>query len=369
MRNQPKFWDAVVRRDENFDGRFVYAVRSTGIYCRPACPSRRPNRRQVIFFSTRIAAEQAGFRPCLRCKPQEPASASSNLVRRACTYIQENHTEPLRLAVLSTHLKVSSSHLQRMFKRCLGISPAQYAETCRMKTVKHHLQRGKDVTTAIYESGFGSSSRLYEKAQTSLGMTPATYGKGGQGVRIAYVTAPCPLGRLLVASTPRGLCAVTLGNSDRELVAALEREYPNAELFEDRQALKNIIEQLLRYLNGHQPRLDFPLDIRATAFQCRVWQELRRIPYGTTQSYSGIAEILGRPKASRAVARACATNPVALVIPCHRVVTRTGKLSGYRWGKERKKALLEREQRDSAQPKPRSASAIARCLNKDSRRS
>ncbi len=347
MQNQPNWWDAVLRRDENFDGRFVYAVRSTGIYCRPTCPSRRPNRSQVIFFPTRIAAEQSGFRPCRRCKPQESISASSSLVQRACTYIQDNHTEPLRLADLSKHLKASSSHLQRVFKRALGISPAQYAETCRMKTVKDHLQRGKDVTTAIYESGFGSSSRLYEKAQSRLGMTPATYGKGGPGLRIAYITAACPLGRLLVASTARGLCAVTLGNSDRELKAALEKEYPKAVLFEDHQALKDIVDEVLKYLDGHQPHLDFPLDIRATAFQCRVWEELRRIPYGMTQSYSRIAEMIGRPKAARAVARACATNPVALVIPCHRVVAQTGKFSGYRWGKERKQALLAREQKES----------------------
>ena len=214
-----------------------------------------------------------------------------------------------------------------------------------MKTVKDHLQSGKDVTTAIYESGFGSSSRLYERAQTSLGMTPATYGKGGQGIRIAYATAPCALGRLLVAATARGLCAVTLRNSDQELKAALEREYPKAEVFEDRRALNETVKEVLKYLDGDEPRLDFPLDIRATAFQCRVWKELRRIPYGTTQSYSDIARILGRPKAARAVARACATNPVALVIPCHRVVARTGDFSGYRWGLQRKEALLAREQK------------------------
>ncbi len=216
-----------------------------------------------------------------------------------------------------------------------------------MKTVKNHLQRGKDVTTAIYESGFGSSSRLYEKAQSSLGMTPATYAKGGQGLRIAYTTAACPLGRLLVASTARGLCAVTLGNSDRELKALLEKEYSKAELFEDHQALKDIVGEVLKYLDGHQPRLDFPIDIRATAFQCRVWEELKRIPYGMTQSYSRIAEMIGRPKAARAVARACATNPVALVIPCHRVVAQSGEFGGYRWGKERKQALLTREQKEN----------------------
>jgi AraC family transcriptional regulator of adaptative response/methylated-DNA-[protein]-cysteine methyltransferase len=214
-----------------------------------------------------------------------------------------------------------------------------------MRTVKANLQSGKDVTTAIYESGFGSSSRLYERAQTSLGMTPATYGKGGQGIRIGYAIAACPLGRLLIAATPRGLCAVILGNSDRELKAALEREYPKADLYEDHQTLNKTINEVLKYLEGHQPRLDFPLDIRATAFQCRVWEELRRIPYGTTRSYSDIAKMLGRPKAVRAVARACATNPVALVIPCHRVVARTGDLTGYRWGKERKAALLAQEQK------------------------
>jgi AraC family transcriptional regulator of adaptative response/methylated-DNA-[protein]-cysteine methyltransferase len=214
-----------------------------------------------------------------------------------------------------------------------------------MKTVKDHLQRGKDVTTALYESGFGSSSRLYERTQTDFGMTPATYGKGGEGMRIAYATAACPLGRLLIAATARGLCTVSLGNSDRELREALEKEYPKAELFEDHRALNEVIHQVLKYLEGGEPRLDFPLDIRATAFQCRVWEELRRIPYGTTQSYSDIARMVGRPKAVRAVARACATNPVALVIPCHRVVARTGKLSGYRWGKNRKRALLAQEQK------------------------
>jgi len=345
MNGGQKFWKAVLNRDEKFDGRFVYAVRSTGIYCRPTCPSRRPDRRQVVFFNARVAAEKAGFRPCRRCKPQELISASSSLVERACSYIQHNHTEPLKLTELSKHLKVSSSHLHRLFKRALGISPARYAEACRMKTVKDHLQRGKDVTTAIYESGFGSSSRLYERAPSSLGMTPATYGKGGLGMRIAYSTAACPLGRLLVAATARGICAVTLGNSDQELKTALEREYPKAEVFEDRRALNGTVKEVLKYLDGDEARLDFPLDIRATAFQCRVWEELRRIPYGTTQSYSAIAGMVGRPKAARAVARACATNPIALVIPCHRVVARTGKFSGYRWGKERKEALLAQEQK------------------------
>ncbi len=345
MTSKQRWWQAVLDRDVKFDGQFVYAVRSTGIYCRPTCPSRRPGRNQVVFFTARIAAEQAGFRPCRRCKPQNRMSFSTNLVHQACKYIEENHTEALRLADLSRHLKVSTSHLHRLFKHVLGISPAQFAEACRMKTVKQRLQEGTDVTTAIYEAGFGSSSRLYERVPSNLGMTPAIYRKGGLGMRISYTTAACPLGRLLIAATPRGLCAVSLGNSDRELVVALQREYPNAEIIQDKQPLNSAIETVLEHLDGKEPRLDFPLDIRATAFQCRVWEELRRIPYGQTQSYSEIARTIGRPTAARAVARACATNPVALVIPCHRVVAGSGKLSGYRWGKDRKQALLSREQR------------------------
>jgi AraC family transcriptional regulator, regulatory protein of adaptative response / methylated-DNA-[protein]-cysteine methyltransferase len=345
MRKQQKWWDAVLHRDENFDGLFVYAVRSTGVYCRPTCPSRRPNRQQVVFFSAMVAAERAGFRPCRRCKPQEPVRPESSIVRQACSYIREKHTESVKLADLSNHLAVSSSHLQRLFKRALGVSPAQYAQACRIKSVKGHLHRGQDVTTALYESGFGSSSRLYERAESSLGMTPATYGKGGHGMRIAYATAACALGRLLVAATTRGLCAVTLGNSDQELTVELQTEYPKAEIFKDDGTLTATVEQVLQYLAGNEPRLDFPVDVRATAFQYRVWDELRKIPYGATASYSDIAALLERPKAARAVARACATNPVALVIPCHRVVGRTGELTGYRWGKQRKAALLDQEQK------------------------
>ena len=345
MTSQEKWWQAVLDRDVNFDGRFVYAVRSTGIYCRPTCPSRRPNRKQVLFFSALGAAEQAGFRPCRRCNPQALISSSTNVVREACRYIEENHAETLPLAHLSRQLNVSSSHLHRLFKRALGVSPAQYLEECRMNSVKGHLRRGGEVTTAIYEAGFGSSSRLYERAASRLGMTPATYGKGGVGMRIFYTTAGCRLGRLLVAATTRGLCAVSLGDSDRELADALKKEYPNAEILKDKDALHETIGNVVEHLNGNEPRLDFPLDVRATAFQCRVWEELKRIPYGTTQSYSDVARRIGRPKAARAVARACATNPVALVIPCHRVVDQSGKSSGYRWGRERKQALLSFERR------------------------
>src|ERR1041385_5602899 len=204
MRSQEKWWQAVLDRDVNFDGLFVYAVRSTGIYCRPTCPSRRPGRGQIVFFSAGKAAEQAGFRPCRRCKPQDLISSHTSLVQQACRYIEQNHAEPIRLTDLSSHLKVSSSHLHRLFRRSLGISPAQYLEACRLKNVKLQLQGGTDVTAAIYEAGFGSSSRLYERASSTLGMTPGTYGKGGAGMRIHYATAPCPLGRLLIAATVRG---------------------------------------------------------------------------------------------------------------------------------------------------------------------
>lgn len=347
---QNKWWNAVLNRDGNFDGRFVYAVRSTGIYCRPTCPSRRPARPQVVFFSGAGPAEQAGFRPCRRCKPQEQTTAHAKrleLVRDACRYIEENYSERLDLAALSARFNVSTSHLHHVFKRALGISPAQYANACRVNSVKTSLRRGSDVTSAIYEAGFGSSSRLYERTPADFGMTPAVYRKGGRGMRIAYTTASCALGRLLVAATERGLCAVTLGDSDQRLIAALTAEYPDAQIVRDKVALRDTVTRILDHLKGSEPHVEFPLDIRATAFQLRVWDELRRIPYGATRSYSAIAVAIGSPKAARAVARACASNPVALVIPCHRVVSTTGSSSGYRWGKERKRQLLEKERKRS----------------------
>ena len=337
------WWEAVLQRDRNFDGRFVYAVRSTGIFCRPTCPSRRPARPQVVFFSAASEAEQAGFRACRRCRPKDLVSRPSSLISGVCRYIETNYSEKLNLAALGERFGVSSSHLQRVFKDALGISPSQYANACRVKSVKSSLRRGSDVTSAIYEAGFGSSSRLYERAASDFGRTPAVYGKGGRGMRIAYTTARCPLGRLLVAATTRGLCAVILGKSNSELVALLKAEYPHAEIARDRKTLNGAVTRLVDHLKGSEPRLEFTLDIRATAFQRRVWDELQRTPYGSTRSYADIAKAVGRPKAARAVARVCATNPVALVIPCHRVVSGTGGAGGYRWGQDRKERLLERE--------------------------
>ena len=343
MGNPEKWWKAVLFRDRDFDGRFVYAVRSTGVYCRPTCPSRRPDRRQVVFFPGYEPAEQAGFRACRRCHPRDDARMQAKLVRDICRYIEANSTDAVHLSTLSSQFRVSPSHLHRLFKAALGISPAQYAKAYRIKTVKKALRSGSDVTSAIYEAGFGSSSRLYEISDSNLGMTPATYRKGAAQVRIRYATAACSLGRLLVAATDRGICAVSLADSDRQLVSALHTEYPEARITRDNLALREELAILVTHLNGSEPSPEFPLDIRATAFQLLVWEELRRIPYGTTRSYSDVASAIGKPNATRAVARACAANPAALVIPCHRVIGKTGDPTGYRWGKERKIQLLRKE--------------------------
>ena len=339
------YWRAVLARDVRFDGVFVYAVRSTGVYCRPSCPSRRPRREQVIFFPLPEAADSAGFRPCRRCRPREVAARDPRVeaVRRLCGYIEANLEGPLTLTAFSAQVGISPYHLQRTFKRILGITPRQYADARRMGLFKARLREGQSVTAALYEAGYGSSSRLYERARAELGMTPATYGKGGRGMRIGYTIVPCPLDRLLVAATARGVCAVSLGDSDAALAAALSAEYPEADIRLDRDGLRPWVGAILDQLRDRQPHLDLPLDVQASAFRRQVWEELRRIPYGRTRSYGEVARALDRPKAARAVARACATNPVALVVPCHRAVRADGQLGGYRWGLKRKRALLERE--------------------------
>jgi|SRR5579859_1387010 len=345
LMNEASFWQAVLARDRAFDGRFVFAVRSTGIYCRPSCPARRPRREQVLFFPLIEAAEQAGFRPCRRCRPAEYGYTNEqmDLTQQACDFIEAHLEEDLTLATLGAQLHISPFHLQRSFKRILGITPRQYAETRRMGQFKTRLKEGGTVTSAMYEAGFRSSSRLYERAPAHLGMTPTTYRKGGQGMSITYTIVDCPLGRLLVAATERGICAVSLGASDATLEGFLQHEYPAAQIQRDDAGLQGTINAILTYLNGHQLNLNLPIDVQATAFQRQVWETLRAIPSGSTRSYSEIAQALGNPKATRAVARACATNPVALVIPCHRVVREDGELGGYRWGIERKQQLLNQE--------------------------
>jgi AraC family transcriptional regulator of adaptative response/methylated-DNA-[protein]-cysteine methyltransferase len=304
----------------------------------------------VLFFERAEAAERAGFRPCRRCRPRAGATPDpqAKLVGRVCQAIEENLEEPLTLTRLSASVGVSPHHLQRTFKRLVGVSPRQYADARRMERLKARLRQGQGVTRALYEAGYGSSSRLYERAPEKMGMTPATYRRGGRGREIAYTVVDSPLGRLLVARTERGLCAVSLGDSEARLEAELRREFPQADLRRDRNGLARWVRTLLQHLKGQQPRLDLPLDVQGTAFQCRVWEELRRIPYGRPRSYGEVARAPGRPEAARAVARACATNPVPLVVPCHRVVRGDGGLGGYRLGLKRKRALLEKEKALSA---------------------
>jgi AraC family transcriptional regulator, regulatory protein of adaptative response / methylated-DNA-[protein]-cysteine methyltransferase len=345
-----QLWQAVVAKDARFDGQFVFAVSSTGVYCRPSCPSRRAHRERVKFFELPEAAEQAGFRACLRCQPRRARimDPQVELVQRVCRLLDSNESESLKLAELATQAGVSQFHLQRTFKRVMGISPRQYLAARKIDNFKTLVRKGESVTTSLYESGFNSSSRLYEHAAEELGMTPATYSRGGRGVDISYTITPSPMGRLLVAVTERGVCAVRMADSDAELEKDLHGEFPNAELKRDDSALRESVQKILNHLEKNEPRLDLPLDIKATAFQRQVWEHLRAIPYGQTVSYGDVAKALGKPGAVRAVGRACATNPVALVIPCHRVVREDKTLGGYRWGLDRKKKLLERERQNRA---------------------
>jgi AraC family transcriptional regulator of adaptative response/methylated-DNA-[protein]-cysteine methyltransferase len=335
-------WLAVASRDASADGTFVFGVRSTGIYCRPSCPARRPGRAQVVFFPRPSAAERAGFRACRRCRPDDTDAGRSGLrlVEAACRYIEAHADEEIRLATLGAHLECSAHHVHRMFRRLLGITPKAYADACRLDLVRARLRAQEAIAAAVYDAGFGSSSRLYERAPKHLGMTPGAYRSGGRGVPVSYATVDTPLGRLLVAATPRGVCAVKFGRDDAALEAALALEYPAAERRRDDARLGAWVAAIVDHLRRGRPATSLPTDIQATAFQRRVWSALQQIPYGETRSYREIARAIGAPSATRAVARACATNPVALVIPCHRVIRADGHLGGYRWGLERKEKLL-----------------------------
>ncbi len=342
-------WQAVLERDGAADGAFFYAVVSTGVYCRPICPSRRPKRANVRFFELPQAAEAAGFRPCRRCRPGEAPAPDLKLaaVGRVCELIDAHldaGDEGLpTLAELAAEVGLSPHYLQRSFKRLMGISPREYADARRLGRFKAGLKAGDGVAAATYDAGYGSASRVYEKSNGRLGMTPATYAKGGRGMAIGFTVADSALGKLLVAATARGVSAVYLGDDDAALEAALRAEYPEAEIARDDAGLGRWVRMLAAYLTGEGPHPELPLDLQATAFQWRVFQALLEIPYGETRSYKEIAAALGEPKAVRAVARACATNRVALAIPCHRVVGADGALRGYRWGAERKQALLQME--------------------------
>ena len=343
-------WTAVLGHDRHADGTFVYGVRSTGVYCRPSCPSRRPRRDRVAFFETTAAARDAGFRACKRCHPDAVAIAVDpwvEKIRRACVYLTNVDGHPA-LATLAARLGGSPYHLQRNFKRLDGVTPREYAEALRLRKVKGRLRQPGDITGAMLDAGYGSSSRFYERAVPKLGMAPSVYRRGGAGMTIGYTivdSANASLGRLLVAATTRGVCAVAMGSSDAELTRGLTREYPAAAIAADAGALARWTKAILAHLSGREPRLDLPLDVQATAFQWQVWQALAAIPYGETRTYAGVAAAIGKPRAVRAVARACATNPVALAIPCHRVVPAAGGEGGYRWGVGRKKSLLKSEVR------------------------
>ena len=347
---EDQLWQAVVSRDARFDGQFVFAVSSTKVYCRPSCPSRRPRRDRVSFFNIPDAAEEAGFRACLRCKPRVNARVDPQvaLVQRVCRLLDAaDENETVRLAELASQAGVSQFHLQRTFKRVMGISPRQYMTARRFGSFKQLVREGESVTNAVYDSGFNSSSRVYEHAAEELGMTPATYSRGGRGVKIDYTIVTSPLGRLLVAVTERGVCAVQMSDVDAELEKDLRAEFPEASIQRADASLRETVQKILRHLTNNEPHLDLPLDIRSTAFQRQVWEKLRAIPYGQTVSYGDVAKSLGKPGAVRAVGRACATNPVALVIPCHRVVREDQSLGGYRWGLDRKQRLLDLEKATS----------------------
>ncbi|HEY1953157.1 MAG TPA: bifunctional DNA-binding transcriptional regulator/O6-methylguanine-DNA methyltransferase Ada [Gemmatimonadaceae bacterium] len=347
--NEATAWDSVLRRDPSADERFLYGVTTTGIYCRPSCPSRRPRRDNVAFFSDAEAAERAGFRACRRCRPnraREPNAA----VQRAREYIDRHINDPgderITLELLGHESGVSPYHLQRTFKSALGLTPAQYIRARKSERLKSELKRGETVSRATFGAGYGSSSRVYGDADAHLGMTPATYRRGGAGARIEYVISTTSLGELLVAATDRGICAVTVGDDSRSLEAALEREYPAAERARAdsaSSALGGWVRDIVATVEGEGSGAGVPIDVQASAFQWKVWRELQKIPFGETRSYSEIAAAIGSPKAVRAVASACANNRVAVVIPCHRVIRQGGELGGYRWGLERKRRLLAKE--------------------------
>lgn len=335
-------WMAVLNRDPGGGGKFVYAVASTRIYCRPTCPSRRPNRRQVRFFPSPADAENEGYRACRRCRPREAEQAAERRVREATAYLDRHPGETVTLERLGRAVGMSPYHLQRTFKRLTGMTPREYASGLRVDRMKTQLRKGDAVGRATYDAGFTSSSRAYEHSQRRMGMTPAAYREGGAGVLIRFSVVDTSAGALLVAGTSRGVCAVTLGDEARALEADLRREYPAAEIEPADAALAEWMAAVVARVEGRDAG-QVPLDLHGSSFQRRVWEALLRIPRGSTRSYGEIARELGQPTAARAVAGACASNRVAVVVPCHRVVRADGGLGGYRWGMERKKDLLKRE--------------------------
>jgi AraC family transcriptional regulator of adaptative response/methylated-DNA-[protein]-cysteine methyltransferase len=346
--NETTAWDSVLNRDAAADDDFFYGVTTTHIYCRPSCPSRRPKRENITFFSSSEAAERSGFRACHRCQPNRPKSPNA-AIQRARAYIDEHAGDldrRITLSLLSDHAGLSPYHLQRKFKQTVGLTPAQYIRARKSEKLKTELRRGETVSRASFGAGYGSSSRAYEDAAARLGMTPAAYKHGGAGTHIGYVLTKTSLGVLLVGATERGVCAVTLGDSEAEVETALAKEYPAAarrRVDPSETELDAWVSAVVAAIEDDRSATDVPVDVQASAFQWKVWRELQKIPLGQTRSYSDIAAAIGAPSSVRAVASACANNRVALVIPCHRVIRQSGDLGGYRWGLQRKKRLLEKE--------------------------
>ncbi len=347
--NEELQWQAIQAQDASLDGQFVYGVITTGVYCRPSCNSRKPLRKNIRFYASPAAAEHDGLRACKRCRPNSLSAhaAIAQRMNELCRYIEVHADETLSLNELGRQAHMSPQHLQRRFKTLIGVTPKQYAVGCRLRALKHGLRASETVTGAIYDAGFGSTSRVYERAVTRIGMTPKQYRAGGQGVAISYASANTPLGLLMMAATDRGLCFVQLGDDEQSMRERLAGEYPAATLTPMPASAKSAFRQWMRslcdYLEDARSQLDLPIDIRGTAFQMKVWDYLRGIPSGEIRSYKEVAEAVGRPKAIRAVANACAANPVALTIPCHRVIRGDGGLGGYRWGIERKRVLIDCE--------------------------
>ena len=337
-------WAAVRQRDGGADEVFWYSVRSTGVYCRPSCGARAALRKNVAFHDSREAAEQAGFRPCLRCKPDQPplAERQAAIVARACRLIDEAEQAP-DLDALAAAVGVSRFHFHRVFKTVTGITPKAYANAQRARRMQAGLAREASVTDAIYAAGFNSSGRFYAQSPAVLGMTPTAFRSGGRGAQIRFAIGACSLGAILVASTEQGICAILIDDDPDMLVRDLQDRFPKAELIGAEPEYEQVVSRVVGMVERPELGLDLPLDVRGTAFQQRVWQVLRGIPAGRTVSYAELAELVGSPRGARAVAGACAANALAVAIPCHRVVRNDGSISGYRWGVDRKAALLDRE--------------------------
>ena len=342
-------WQAVLGRDGASDGKFVFAVSSTGVYCRPSCPSKRPRRENVTFFPRPQEAETAGFRACLRCRPKAiVGNPRQELIKSVCRYIELHLDEPVTLARLGAEFQQSPFHLQRTFKAVLGITPKEYADSCRMRGFRQKLKAGHSVTRAMHDAGYSSTSRLYSRTSSELGMEPAKYRRGAIATPIRYSLTESPIGRMIIAATDKGICSIQFADSEEELEQGLKQEFPYAVRRRDDEGLTQLADQVVQRISGVEPSSSLPLDIQATAFQRRVWSYLQSIAFGKTRSYTEVAKAIRHPSAVRAVARACATNPVAIAIPCHRVLRSNGDLGGYRWGMQRKKALLKIESSQSA---------------------